>query len=326
VNITFLLDANPSVGYGHLGRCINIAHHLQSGAPDAQIGFCGDLDQYAQRKVELFNFQATSGELQYRLRSDIMVVDSYLLSESDVTSLAGKFQQSIFVDDFGHYSYEGASTVLNFTANAERRYAYRADASLLGLRYYPVDPEMIRLREQQLLRTEINNVLIFFGGKGGREGSHARVLREIDARVQGKSFRLLLPKGTRIMLPCSGRNEFTSQSTARHIKEHFEWCDALISGGGLMKYESGFSRIYNGSVASNAGQLQDSLVMHDLELSQHLGFLDGMDEPQSVREFHKKLDVFFNDLDVRAAQYMAQTQLFDTHSGASLAEEILHVT
>jgi spore coat polysaccharide biosynthesis predicted glycosyltransferase SpsG len=326
VNITFLLDANPRVGYGHLGRCINIAHHLKSVAPSAQIVFCGDLDEYAQRKVQLFNFQVASGELEHQLRSDIVVVDSYLLSAAGVTSLAKKFRHSIFVDDFGNYPYEGASTVLNFTANAERRYSYRADASLLGLRYYPADPEMIQLREQQLVRTEINNVLIFFGGKGGREDSHARVLREIDARVQGKSFRLLLPKDVRMTLPCSGRNEFTSQSTSSHIKEHFEWCDALISGGGLMKYESGFSRIYNGSVASNAGQLQDSLVMQDLGLSQHLGFLERMDEPQSIREFHRELDVFFNDLDVRAAQYLAQTHLFDTNSGACLAKEILHVS
>lgn len=325
MKIAFLLDANPRVGYGHLGRCINIAHHLKSRAQGAQIVFCGDLDEYAVRKIVAFSYQAASGDLEYQLPLDIVVVDSYLFSEPQLASLAHRFQRSVFIDDFGEYSYEGAGTVLNFTANAERRYSYRAASALLGLRYYPADPEMINLRERQRAKTNINNVLMFFGGKGGHEARQEKVLHELDTRVSGKLFRLLLPKDVCISLPSSDRNEFTSQSTASHIKEHFDWCDALISGGGLMKYESGFSRIYNGSVASNAGQLQDSLVMHDLGLSHHLGFLERMDEQKSVHEFHRELDVFFNDLEARESQYLAQTRLFDTNSGACLAEKILHV-
>lgn len=325
MKIAFLLDANPRVGYGHLGRCINIAHHLKSKASSAQIVFCGELDEYAVRKTNLFNYQAASASLEDQLPLDIVVVDNYLFSDSQLTSLAQRFQRSVFIDDFGDYSYEGAGTVLNFTANAERRYSYQAASALLGLRYYPADPEMINLRKRQRVKANINNVLMFFGGKGGHETQQEKALRELDTRVSGKLFRLLLPKDVCISLPRSDRNEFTSQSTANHIKEHFDWCDALISGGGLMKYESGFSRIYNGSVASNAGQLQDSLVMHDLELSHHLGFLGQMDEQQSIHEFHRELDVFFNDLEARQSQYLAQTRLFDTNSGACLAEKILHV-
>lgn len=325
MKIVFLLDANPRVGYGHLGRCINIAHHLKSKAPNALIVFCGDLDEYAVSKIVAFNYQAASDDLEYQLPLDIVVVDSYLLSESQLASLALRFQRSVFIDDFGSYSYEGASTVLNFTANAERRYSYDAASALLGLRYYPADPEMVKFREQRRVGTDINNVLMFFGGQRGNQMQQEKILREIDARVSGKLFRLLLPTDVCIKLPCSGRNEFTSQSTTSHVKEHFDWCDALISGGGLMKYESAFSRIYNGSVASNAGQLQDSLVMHDLGLSHHLGFMERMDEQQSIHKFHGELDVFFNDLEARNSQYLAQTRLFDTNSGTCLAEKILHV-
>lgn len=325
MEIIFLLNGNLLVGYGHLGRCMNMAHHLKVQHEGARISFCGEFDEYARIRISAFNYAVSSSNFEGHPTPDILIVDSYQLDAESMRVLAKKCKYSIFLDDFGFFPHDDASIVLNFTVNAEKRYSYKAKSSLLGLKYYPSEPKMIRLREKRVPVSDLNNILVFFGGKAGAESFQENVLYEIDKRVMGKKFKLLLPPTLSISVPNSTRNEFITEPTTNHIHEHFEWCDALISGGGLMKYEGGFSRVYNGSFASNSGQLQDSLVMHELGLSYHIGVMERINDAKSIFEIHKNIDIFFHDETIRTEQYKNQTNLFDTLSGTNLARKILNV-
>lgn len=297
-----------------------MAHHLKSQAPQAQIIFSGEFDEFARKKITAFDY-LTESEREFNLQSDsdILIVDSYQLDEAHVSQLSTRTKCTVFVDDFGQFPYEKAAVVLNFTANAEKRYSYRAGKSLLGLKFYPVDPATIALREARRTVANLQKILVFFSGKQGSVPTQEHILAEIDRRVSGKTIKLLLPTGLPITMPSSDRNEFIVEPTANSMNEHLAWCDGLISGGGLVKYESAFARVYNGSVATTQGQLQDSKIMHELGLSHYMGFMN------DLKTLPLGIDAFFNDEDLRHHQFQCQSNLFDSASGVNLAREILHV-
>jgi spore coat polysaccharide biosynthesis predicted glycosyltransferase SpsG len=325
----FLCDASPEAGFGHFSRCFNIACGLTALRPDVDILFCGKLSGAAVQRLDAIGASANTTVDESRLAGRTVVLDRYDITQDDIDRLTAVAGALVKVDDFNEYDLGQAAAVVNFRAGAED-WTYAAKHAFLGLAHYPAHPDFAIVRRQKLevpiargidARSRAMNVLVSIGGTD-RHGVAGRVIEALDRLLRNARITWLMA-GPSDMRPKELRhNELIIGAFTGNMAERYAGTDAVISGGGVTKYEAGFCMVPNGCISQTPEQQQDTEIMAAMNLTYDIGrgtriAHDGSDLDERIEAFlsRQQLDQQLTALAVR----------YDVGSLSRLADGILNL-
>jgi spore coat polysaccharide biosynthesis predicted glycosyltransferase SpsG len=325
----FLCDASPEVGFGHFSRCFNIACGLAALRPDADIVFQGKLSEAAVKRVHAIGASADLTGADLGLTKSTVVLDRYDITQDDIDRLAAAAGMLVKVDDFNEYDLERAAAVINFRAGVED-WTYGAKRAFLGLAYYPAHPDFAVVRRRKIETagerdgpsdTEAVNVLVSIGG-ADRHGVAGRVIEALDRLLRNARITWLTGQpGTQ---PGELRhNRLVIGAFSEKMAELYASADAVISGGGVTKYEAGFCMVPNACISQTPEQQQDTGIMAAMQLTYDIG--SGVRVAENASELEGRLEAFLSRQQVEQ-QLSALAVRYDVSSLPRLARGILDLS
>jgi UDP-2,4-diacetamido-2,4,6-trideoxy-beta-L-altropyranose hydrolase len=243
--VVFRTGGGKQVGFGHIRRCLSLAHALRSFKADSTFILDGDTkaidivksEGYPAALIDGDDFAQTSREVRSRAARAV-VVDSYSYPASNLKSLKSNGNVLIVLDDLAT-EFLPVDLVVNGTAGAEDL-PYVRDPSvtyLLGSSYILLRPEFEDVVQRSY--DSVRRILLTLGGSDTFDLT-PRVVEwvrsvfpdvEIDVVVGPLSFNR-----TDIEAAAS-RLEKVHLHHEPDIGRLMRACDVALSGGGQTTYE-----------------------------------------------------------------------------------------
>jgi spore coat polysaccharide biosynthesis predicted glycosyltransferase SpsG len=334
--IVFRCDMDRASGFGHFYRCVDLARNIKILRPGVGISFLGRYESLAITLLEreAFSWITLREEIGFGLRStleysrsqDILFIDTYQISNSDISQLK---TQSIkhgtklaFFDDFGTLDFNDVNLVINFRVEAESLYRYASKKEAKGTRYYPSSPSLKNTREKRLgsFTPELKKVLIFVGGVDLHNVS-ARLLQASERAFDSAEIRFVLPQTSKIkVLIKPGRAGTKILSSVPDLSILLADSDLVICGGGKLKYDAAFACIPSACLSQSEGQDQDTVLLEKAGLTHNLGMAAGA-RPDSLYE---KLLALRSD-SFREKQFQVGKEKFFSDSAENAANIVVNI-
>ena len=273
--IVFICNSCQEEGLGHFIRCFNIASSLHKLNPYLEIYFDGKYCFFALSKIKNHNFKLLNIDSKDRIyKESIVIFDSYLHNQEKIDEFANKSLFSIKIDDFNLHDLSKVDCVINFRANAQYE-KYNSAKTLLGLSYYPAPLSLVNLRKRNIIEfknkkvKDIKKFLVFIGGND-KHNNAKRIIKELDNIISGKDF-LWVTKNIKKKEIFLSKNTLQIFNLQRDVSSILNNVDAVICGGGLMKYDSGFSLLPCGSISQTIDQEMDSKICNSKNIIYNFG-------------------------------------------------------
>ena len=320
--IVFICNSSKEEGLGHFIRCFNIASSLRKLNPYLKIYFDGKYCNFALAKIKAYDFVLLDIERKDLIyKESIVIFDSYLHDQEKINELSNKSLYSIKIDDFNLYDLTDVDCVINFRADAEYE-TYNSKNKLLGLSYYPAPPGLQDLRKKNIKDFKnkkvkyIKNILIFIGGND-HFNTAKRFIKELDCYASDKDIFWLTKnnKNKEIFLT---NNNLKILSFQRDISSILNNIDSVICGGGLMKYDSGFSLLPCGSISQTIDQEMDSKICNSKNIIYNFGMHN-----EITNSFLKESITKFFDVSYQIKLKQSLMEEYYSESNHKLAKEII---
>lgn len=286
----FMCDGNSVSGFGHLSRCANLIQYLKLKSTDIEITLIGSFEE---SYLQIFEEQLLGVSICNRpklsldfvakkaKRNDILIVDSYLINQGDIDLLAtsGIFKL-ILIDDFCKFNYSNVDLVINFTVDANQKH-YNAKKSALGLKYFLHREALDGIRKNNFLKSQSssNKITIFFSGTNYDINKANKIIQIIDSVFDAD---LITVVANQDVAGADLKNSIKYCKPSSNFVNILSESDLIITGGGLIKYESAFCIIPNISIAQNKEQEMDSIKLEEQGLTFRAGnFFDKIEEVES---------------------------------------------
>ncbi|NMP32898.1 hypothetical protein HII17_15175 [Thalassotalea sp. M1531] len=316
----FHCHANTQTGLGHLSRCLQIALAIKTEAPESQITFVGDYHDFAKQLLSSYHYDHLPKFVNKMLANANLVLDNYHLNQAEINEFRQQAKGVIKIDDFDEFDLSALDLVVNFRLGFDN-HPYKAQASALGVSYYPFKQALINIRESNLAKKgyQLNNILVFIGGSDNSSAGE-KLIKLIDTAVHGKNIYWLTNDNQHSDNYLCQHNELTTLPLTPDIEAYYQQADFFINGGGLAKYEASFCAIPNACISQNLGQKQDSEIFANYGLSYDLGLTEQLEKTPKL--IAKKLANILNLAEHN--QLIEQSrQTFTSQSPKRLAQAIL---
>ncbi len=244
------LDADASVGFGHLTRCLALATEwpgkcavaFRSASDEARtlmeragVGAVALSGEDARRRC------AEVAELARKHGAAAVVLDSYEVDAQGEGLVLGAGLPVLRVDDLADRNPYRSHLLLNVNLGAEKLLYATAGRTrkLLGPEYFPLRPDLRGIEPQPAPET-VERVLVLPGG-ADRSGFCARALRALDALPCGPlRVRVVTgsPPGEDVAAAVTrSRHEVEVDLAPPSLAPYLRNSDVAISGAGTTKYE-----------------------------------------------------------------------------------------
>jgi len=243
--IVFRTGGGKQVGFGHIRRCLSLAHALRSFQVSSAFVLDGDSkavgivesEGHPAILIDGDDFAQTSREMGKHVAKAV-VVDSYSHPASYLKNLKSNRNLVVALDDLAS-EFVPADLVVNGTASAEHL-PYAADASvtyLLGCPYILLRPEFEDFIERSY--ASVNRVLITLGGSDAFDLT-PRVVEWVRSVFPVADIDVVVGP-----LSLNRTDLEAAASALEKIHLHHEpdmgclmrACDLAVSGGGQTTYE-----------------------------------------------------------------------------------------
>ena len=286
LRILFRCDCGTAAGYGHFSRCLNLARALRGTVPAPRCVFWGSYDDFGGNALARYGIErlpaAVGGfsaadvapTLEATRDFDLLVLDSYLADQDYVDGLKKRRCRLVVLDDMRRLDLRDADLAICFRAGSQA-FPYGARREALGLEYLVVKPELRPLRERNLADSArpIRAALVFFSG-----GEHdAARLKDAVAAVGAALPDAAVIYVTRDGRPLPGLGRATPTAPRVDVESLYAQADLIITGGGLVKYESAYCAIPNASLSQTELQGEDTRVLAAQDLTLDLGSWSAFD-------------------------------------------------
>lgn len=329
----FHCDATTDIGFGHLSRCVALAEALRLSRVNAF--FAGYFDPAARDQIAAAGFScvdfpglidsgiAERDALRRAVTANaasFVVVDSYRADEAYLADLRTLGIPTAVIDDFRALATYPCDLVLNFTWEAQALEYPDGPVLLLGPRYFPARRRLVELRSQSIDRdrSELRNLLIAIGGSDPKRIAQ-RLIRLVGRHAADIRLRVIAANDADLADPLTA---FSPGSTVLprqpDLSEQFLWADACVTGGGLIKYESGFMGVPAAAVSQNEGQAGETRVLTRAGLVFDLGLADD----RSDEDLASGLRTFLTDSALRAGLAARMREVFPPDPAAHAARAI----
>lgn len=310
-----LVDATEQTGFGHLSRCLHIANAVRQRALDAEISFEGGFSDYAKDRIKSEGFSITSGGKPLP-EDEISLHDKYWLTQQDVSRLRKECRKLIMLDDFQMLDLSSADCVVNFRIHAEAMFQYNSKKDLLGVNYFPHPKSLQDIRARKNLpEGPPKNILIFVGGSASVADENY-ILEACRKALSETRIRLV----TRHATDRAAIKGVTYDNPRDDFSQLLDWSDAVICGGGLVKYEAGYCGLPTACVSLTMGQHQDTEVLAKDSLTYDLGYIRTTSKNLLSRRIES-----FAQAHVQKEIHSTCLRTFVENSAENLAREILNL-
>jgi spore coat polysaccharide biosynthesis predicted glycosyltransferase SpsG len=326
--LLFRVDCDGVTGFGHFSRCLSLARALIS-TREAEVMFCGRFNDFAKQALHHYGIASLDAQsLGYDLPDvantqilcqefDVLIVDSYESTQAYVTGLAGREFRLVIMDDVHVRSkdFTGVDLVINTRAGSEML-TYPSRSVALGIEYLIIKPELKAIRVANLARSvrAIKNVLVFFSGRDTKPNVLQMVIEmtRIALPDAGISY---IDSGS----PIYGPDSIRQVPFRPDIENLYSAADLIVTGGGLVKYESAYCDIPNVALSQTDLQDQDTKILAARNLTYDLGMVKDFDLPVAS----ERLKRFIHDHSALAAQHLAFRTAMHSDSTQRLASLML---
>ena len=164
-HVVFICSGNQVTGFGHVSRCLNIAHGMANLVLSEQICFYGDYGFFSKQRINEAGFTWINEIPTDCLTDFLFIIDDYQMTAITLEGYRNLGAKLVVIDDFNQFGFECIDLIINFRFEAEKLYPL-ADKHLLGLQYFPVAPSFEQVRKNRLEHRvkQIRSVLVFIGG------------------------------------------------------------------------------------------------------------------------------------------------------------------
>lgn len=280
IKLGFYCNANSTEGLGHFYRCLRLSLHINI-KQFFNIVFLGDYNSIAKKELQSNNINFTNvsnfNELQYVPQYfDYLLIDTYLKSQSEINQASINYK-CIFIDDFNLFDYSLAYGVINFTVEAAKLKYPQKIKLFLGPNFLPIKRKFIEIRKKRLSQKKIIknkeniNITFFFSGVDLNVELLKKVVLIFDVIFTNCKFIWILKNDIEDFETKNNSLEVISETLK--IESIYEISDIIISGGGLVKYESSYCGIPNIAISTNEFQYLETIKFEECNLTNNFGLI-----------------------------------------------------
>ncbi len=321
-------DCDGDTGFGHFSRCLSLARVLRAVSPASRVAFWGRYDAFAQRTLRRYRIaQLALAARGYAARDaaaaleasrgfDVLLVDSYRPEQAYLDALRDRPCRLAVMDDRHALDLSGADLAICFRAGAERA-PHGAKHDALGLRYLIVRPELGAIRRRNLARRQwpVRRALVFFSGRDAAPALLTKAVRATQLALPGARVSYLTRDGHSL----AGLHGATPRRSRPDVETLYAEADLIVTGGGLVKYESAYCGIPNVALSQTALQDEDTRLL----AARHLTFDLGRAGSLQVAGVARRLAGFASGSAALAAQRRAFRDTLHTDATRRLARAVL---
>jgi UDP-2,4-diacetamido-2,4,6-trideoxy-beta-L-altropyranose hydrolase len=247
MRIAILADSGPTMGLGHVARCVGLAQGFEAESGIRPTFYVQDAR--ARRWVRERGFAAKSGRPEI---CDLMIVDSYHQTAKTWAALRQRAKHLLVVDDFGR-PYPRADWVLNSAPLAETLgYSKKwGNRLLLGPTFHPLRRDYWRSSGRHPVSARVRNVVVLLGG-----GRMVPALQEIVSVLKQvlPDARCHVVLGPMARVRSRGKSSVTFVRSPKVLRRLLERCDLAVSAAGQTLYELAFAGLPTVAVQMAANQ------------------------------------------------------------------------
>lgn len=242
----FLTDGGGNAGFGHLTRCLSLAHAFENHGFPVTFVINGDESVstvLGHRSYRLLEWQRESQYPVLRAilkQAEIAVIDTYLANYPVYQSISDAVSLPLYLDDNAQMTYP-PGIVLNWSIYApELPYP-----EIEGVRYL-LGPAYLSLREPfwnvsvRPVSPEVHTVMITFGGDDSKNMTPG-VLKFLAQSYPGLSKKVVVTPAFRnrkqIQQVTDTNTQLIEAPGAAGMKDVMEQSDIAVSSGGQTLYE-----------------------------------------------------------------------------------------
>ena len=280
----FRCDATESTGLGHLSRCLALAEAARQRGISSS--FLGEYDAFAARFLNDSGFSALPFRPEDGPRNDVrqtilaaqsvhsctVVADSYGITNEWLGDVQREMPL-IFLDDFCQLESYPCAGMLNFTVEAPALEYPGIDRArcALGPAFFPARQALVRLRQAGTCNATgpVERLLVAIGGVD-RTGLAAQAVEAVEELFPGLSVRAIWSRPESMPSACHGAVAWIPRG--EELATHLAWCDACLSGGGLIKYECAYLGVPAGVLSQTEEQQRETGRFCEAGLACDLGF------------------------------------------------------
>ncbi len=343
--IVFRVDSSTIMGSGHLMRCLTLSKLIRSSGNDDVYFICRDLGgniaslvsdndfnlimlPAAERNSNLLGYTAwftvsqeqdsyetidAIGSISSERQVDYVIVDSYAINEKWEKKLR-PFTKKIFViDDLANRKHE-CDFLLDQTYGIENSSKYDGLVPLscvqfLGTPYSLLKPEYRKLRQEiDLLRQEIKNILVFFGGSDDT-GETVKFLEALKQKQYEQYHFIIIigggnPQKKKIKAYCDEMDNVEFHCQVDNMEYYISISDIAFASAGVNTWERCVLGLPSVITVTADNQLEVAAKMREKNAAVILGGFDSVNSEDYSRSLSKIDEIDISTMSKNAAGLM----------------------
>ena len=333
----FRVDASPSIGTGHVMRCLAIAEAwIEHGGTAA---FVGDCPPRLLRRSAVLGIRHVAVPARHPDPKDLdatlrtvpagapLVLDGYGFDAAFQAAVRAG-HPLVVIDDTGHLPAYDCDLLVNHNVDADRiDYPLPATACLVGPRVFPLRAEFrARCGRRREVRAAARRVLVTLGGTD--PGGHtAGIVEGLVGGDLGVEVRVVLGplagSGERLdELVSAHPRRVQRRDDARDMPDLMAWADVAVAGGGTTSLELAFMGLPSVLLTLAENQVATAAGLARLGAALDLGPADAL----GADRCRDATAALLGDRRRRARMSACGHDLVDGHGASRLVERIRSLT
>ena len=268
--ILFNCNQTQQQGLGHFSRCLNLAKHMLLDG-NFDITFIGKFSSFAEsvlikEKIPFFSVKNDSEIFDQVNRFHLILFDRYDLNQQFIEKFAEIDElKCIYIDDFNQMDFSKQDLVINFRVGAEN-FDYTTKNKALGKDYFIFNPSLSNVRERYEFKSKVKNLLLFGSGTNQSNTTFTDIPRWLINEFPELHITHITSEP--VLNSCE---RYSSIDISSSIERRFIEADAIINGGGLIKYEASYCGIPAATLSTTSEQHLDTLILEKAGLLFNIG-------------------------------------------------------
>lgn len=327
MTVIIRVDANKSIGMGHLMRCFTLAKEFKRQGHHVSFA-CYELHENASKIIgDDFNIIhiGSLDSLEFMERTEppsVIIVDHYELNIEWHHKIKEYGVPLVVVDDLANRKI-CADIILNQNVNAQPKMYQESSANLLLLGL-----DFTLLREEFVSPPQgINNeygLLISMGGADGKNQT-PRILRSLEELSFDQKVLVLIGataknKDEIIELSNSLKLKVDTKTNSREVAKDLLSSELCIGAGGISSYERVALAVPTMTICTADNQVPSTKTLAKLGVLAYAGIWDEITD----RELLNKIKDFLKDKELHGHIATKSLQVLDKKGAKRSVEKIIH--
>lgn len=324
MKILIITEGGNRRGLGHITRCLSLYHEFEKKKlkPCMIINDDSFARQYLRgRNVKVY--KNSDDVLNYCKKASCVIVDSYDLKKEIYEKIKDSSDFLTCIDDNNRMTYPGDMLVNGSICAKDLKYDLSNGRTyFLGPEFMPLRPEFIKVREKSVIRSNIKNILITFGGNDPQDMT-PKIRDFIAYKMPEARLVIIIGKAfcntERFRINRNKNISYCYNLKASDMLENMLQSDVVVSAGGQTLYELARTGVPVIGICVASNQINN---LKGWEKKGFLKFAGWHDDKDLFCNLGKHLDKL-QDADTRRKMAFSGRRLVDGKGAERIVSRIL---